>query len=72
MLRRIGSCHNLKCRYNNDTVCSLRKKHCAWRVKQETGTEPPEHTFGSFVDLSRQSSAVKLRDRNKEAGDIMC
>ena len=65
MLNRIKPCYNSKCKYNSDCVCSLRKKSCAWRVKQE-------RSFNDYVSLARSSDDVKLRDRNKEAGDTMC
>ena len=62
MMNRMKPCYNSKCKYNSDCVCSLRKKSCAWRVKQE-------RSFNDYVSLARSSDDVKLRDRNKEAGD---
>ena len=57
VLNRMKPCYNSKCKYNSDCVCSLRKKSCAWRVKQE-------RSFNDYVSLARSSDDVKLRDRN--------
>lgn len=51
-------CDNEKCSYNNDRVCSLKKKHCAWRTRSN-------RRFASYLDMAMHKGETwKDHDRN--------
>lgn len=62
MLQRMSACYNSRCKFNNDTICAMRKKHCAWKIRKE-------RTFDSYIDMARESACPKkLTDRNPKDG----
>lgn len=62
MLQRMSACYNSRCQFNNDTICAVRKKHCAWKIREE-------RTFDSYIDMKRESAwPKKLTDRNPKDG----